>query len=272
MSYGISPYGIGLYGGMVADLSISQAVAISTHVVQVTLTKQPQNILKSLPGDVLNPATWSITRGDTGQGFNILEITKVSETVWDIRTLESFASANVFHTVSSSVLLDTGGSVIDVPRSAQFRGLLDASKATPERRAATRNQAIRDYRNPPAPSGLNSLSGTLIIGTDGDYQLEDGQTLVRKLIYRRLTTIPGSFWHLPNYGAGIRVKEPVPATGLIKLRAEIERQVKLEPEVERVRVSLRQSANSLIITVRARLRPTGQQVTFPLQVPFGVQL
>ncbi len=270
MSYGTSGYGTSAYGGVTPNLSIVNAVAISTNVIRVTFTKEPQNILRSLAGDVLNPGEWSITRGDTGQGFNILEITKFSNLIWDVRVLEPLASSNIVHTIAAPGLLDTGGSLIDNPRSATFPGVLDASKATPERRTAFRNQAIRDLDNPPAPAGTNNSGGSLIIGTDGDYQLQDGPGLVRKLIFRRLTTQRGGFWHLPNYGVGLRVKEPVPGSELIKLQAEIERQVRLEPEVDKVSVRITQSGNALTVLVLAKLRPTGQQVSFPLEVPFGV--
>jgi len=272
MSYGIAPYGTSPYGCVVADLSISNAVAISTHVVRVTLTKAPQALSASLLGDVLNPTTWRVSRGDTSQSFTVLLISKVSNFVWDIRVLEKFASRNVTHTVSSATLLDVGGSLLDVPRSRVFAGILSAAASTPERKAAKRKQGIRDLNNPPAPTGSNSVSGSLVINSEGDYQLHDGPDFIRKLIFRRLTTAKGAFWHLPNYGVGLKVKEPIPGTELVKLRAEIERQIKLEPEVGGVTVTVRQSANSLSILVRATLRPTGQQVSFPLQVPFGVSL
>lgn len=269
MSYGIAPYGISPYGCVVADLSIANAVAVSTHVVRVTFTKEPQAVSPSLVGDVLNPRTWEIIRGDTSQGFTVLIISKVSNLVWDIRVLEKFASKNVAHTVSSGTLLDEGGSLIDLPRDAQFAGVIAAADSTPERVAVQRKQGIRDLNNPVAPSGTNSVSGSLVISSDGDYQLHDGPDFIRKLIFRRLTTGRGAFWHLPNYGLGLKVKQPVPGTELVKLKAEIERQIKLEPEVTEVRATIRQSGNALNIVVLAVLAPTGQQVSFPLQVPFG---
>lgn len=272
MSYGIAPYGISPYGCVTPDLSITSAVVVSTHVVRVTLTKDAQDILRSLAGDVRNPKTWKITRSDTSQSFTVLHISKVSQLVWDIRVLEKFAARYVTHSVSSATLLDAGGSLIDLPRTAQFVGIISAAASTPERVLAGRRHGIRDLNNPPGPSGSNTVGGTLLIGSDGDYQLHDGADFVRKLIFRRLTTMPGAFWHLPNYGVGLAAKQPLPGGGLLKLKSEVERQLKLEPEISKVSATIRQSGNGLNILIRAQLHPSGQQVSFPLEVPFGVSL
>ena len=272
MSFGISPFGTSPYGCVTPDLSISNAIAISTHVVRVTLTKEAQDIIRSIAGDVRNPLTWKITRSDTSQGFTVVKVSKVSQLEWDIRVLEKFASRFVSHSVSSTTLLDAGGSPIDLPRTAQFVGVIAAAESSPERIAAGRRHGIRDLNNPPAPSGSNSVSGSLVISAEGDYQLHDGPDFIRKLIFRRLTTERGAFWHLPNYGVGLKNKQALPGGGLLKLKAEIERQLKLEPEISKVAATIRQSASVLNILIQAQLHPSGQQVQFPLEVPIGVSL
>lgn len=271
MSYGITPYGLGPYGAVEADLTIAHAVAVSTHVVRVFLTKEPQNISAGRTGDVFNPNTWNITRLDTGEGFTVLNVTKYDDTTWDIRVLEKFGSNNVVHNVASATLLDVGGSLIDSPRNSDFQGSTAAAVHTPDRALARQRAGARDFNNPFGPIE-GSPGGTLIITSSGDYQLHGGADMVRKLIYRRLTTQLGAFWHLPNYGVGLRVKEPIPTGDLISLRAEIERQCRLEPEIAAVKATVRQDGNALTILVRASLQPDGQQVSLPIKIPFSVSL
>ena len=108
------------------------------------------------------------------------------------------------------------------------------------------------------------------VSNDGDYQLHGGTDFVRKMIFRRLMTAKGGFRFLPDFGVGLRVKEPLPIGNLISLQKEIEDQVKLEPEVDKVRATVTQDQNHLTVTVFARLKQTGQQLSLPLSIPFGV--
>ena len=58
---------------------------------------------------------------------------------------------------------------------------------------------------------LGAIGGSLRIGADGDYVADEGTELMKKLILRRLLTPKGAFFHLPDYGYGLAVKEPTPA-------------------------------------------------------------
>ncbi len=274
MSYGLEQYGLDAYGSNAAALSgfgILRAVPVATHVVRMHLSEVPQSISSQLPGDVLNPLTWQIIRTDTGVGFTILEISPTPNTrQWDIRVLEPLASSNITHQVATATLIDElGGPLTDPPSIVSFAGILDASLSTPERTAANQKFAIRDLNNPQAALPSGSSGGVYTIGQDGDYQLHGGTDFVRKLIFRRLMTTPGAFRFLPNFGVGLRVKEPLPSGDLITLQKEISEQVKLEPEVDKVRVSVAQNNNQLTVVVQARLKLTGQQISVPFITPFG---
>lgn len=270
MSYGISAYGTSSYGCVPLTLEVANAFAVSTHTIRVTLTKEPQNKLELLAGDVLNPRTWQVTRLDTGVGFTVIGIEPHDDPlVWDVTVLEPLASVNVQHRIISTTLLDTGGSPIDPPRFFDFPGIIAAADFTNDRRLAQRQYNLRDYKNPMFPVGSDGAGGNLIIDSSGDYVLHEGPEFVRKLIYRRLMTVKGGFWHLPNYGVGLRVKEPLPTGDLITLQREISDQIRREPEVESTQVLVSQNQNSLIIRVQARLKATGQNLDFPIVMPFG---
>jgi hypothetical protein len=126
-----------------------------------------------------------------------------------------------------------------------------------------------DLINFPAPR--NPLGGTLQINTSGDYTTAQGRELLKKLIYRRLTTYPGEFFHLPRYGLGIVDKGLSTPGNIIKLRAEVERQATLEPEVERATASVTLSPDgTLLIKVLCVLRADGTTLDVGLQLPAGV--
>lgn len=116
-----------------------------------------------------------------------------------------------------------------------------------------------------------SAGSTLFITSGGDYASQSGNDLVMKLVKRRLISNTGDFFHLPNYGLGLRIKEPIPNVDLRKLAVQIEEQVNLEPEVAESRASLSYAAGSgtLIISLKVRLKATGDVIQTDLTIPSG---
>lgn len=274
MTWGTSAWGVGSWGGAAASMSISYAYAISTSEVLVALTGVPASRSGLLTGDVLNVNSWAVELEDGSASFTVAGIYEYDgPLLWVVRILEVFPDNNVLLTVRATGLLDANGGLIDLPNDADFYGVVDVAVATPTAVAATRNYGLRDLANPMVPtSGTGAdtnISGTMII-RGGDYALVDGPELLRKLIIRRLLTVPGDFFHLPKYGVGLRVKHPLPVSDLIKLQTEIRRQVLLEREVDECVVRLSQGDSSLTIVVRARLRATGQQVDATIDTPFAM--
>lgn len=272
--WGTGAWGTGPWGGATPQppLAIENAVATSTKEVTVTLNRDPQEIAPTVPGDALNPATWIIQRLDTSAFFSVLAVTKVTDLEYAIAVLEDFGSEKVTHRVSAPTLLDETGSPITSPNSADFLGVKYTDRANQVADAARRANAIRDVANPPVPATKDGsvVGGTLVINSGGDYELETGAPLLKKLITRRLLTTRGAFFHLPDYGVGLGVKELLPAADLIKLRGEILRQVRREPEVEDVGVTLALgTSNDLTVTVVAKLRRTGEPVALSLGVVEG---
>jgi hypothetical protein len=225
----------GAWGSTALSLSslfVVSAAALNTRTVRVVLSALPQQAGIAIPNDILNPATWTVQRLDTAAFFTVLLIDPTADPLsFDVTVLEDFGPVSVTHRVTAATLKSVLGALIGSPDYADFLGLSSANAVAP---VAPRT---RDYANAPTP--FNPLGGTLQITAAGDYATIGGKELLRKLIVRRLITSPGEFFHLPEYGVGLRVKEPLPAADLTKLRAEIERQILLEPDVVSVRVSLR---------------------------------
>ena len=266
-----------IYGAAALGLgtSILSARALSTRMVEVTLSGEPLHSSNFVPGDALNPATWTVQRNDTLAFLHPVSVTPFSPLVYGVLTLEEFADVSVLHSVSSNTLKDAAGYPLKPPTKASFYGLLDENEVSQAARLAKQRVTSRDLSNPQVPASMPSfMGGTLLIGSSGDYINVSGKALVHKLIVRRLITRPGDFFHLPKYGIGLRDKEPIPAGNLGKLRAEIERQIRLEPEVADVSVTLTLASNGVLtIQPRVKLRPTGEVVAFSLPLsPTGLSL
>lgn len=265
-----SVYGAATSG---AGTSILKALAVSTRDVQVSLSGEPLRSSAFGSGDALNPATWSVQRLDTAVLLTPVNVVAISPLVYQITTLEEFGPVEVTHRISSSTLLDSAGNLLKPPRQADFAGVLNEDAVKSSSAAARQRGGASDLANYPATVQLEGLGGTLRVSGGGDYVLVSGAELVRKLIMRRLVTRPGDFFHLPAYGIGVSNKEPVTGPALGRLRDEVVRQVKLEPEVQEASASLLLDSNGILTAqVRAKLRATGQAVDVTQELQSGVTL
>lgn len=269
LPWGISPWGIGLP----MPVTIQNVFAAGDRLVRVILSGEPQHQTSTADGDALNPLTWSVTVPSEGRTLTVIGVVEIDQTTYDLITLEQFASHLTQMQVESPDLRDVSGTPISPTLSATFAGVKLEATSTLEKRTTRQGFALRDLANPPTPN--SPVGGTLQITSAGDYKSVEGAALVKKLIVRRLVSKPRDFFHLPNYGIGLREKEPLPANDLVKLKKAIEQQVQLEPEVDEVKaaVSFDYANNVLLIQLRVLLKKTGQQIQFALPIPAnGVQL
>lgn len=254
--WGTVPWGLGPWGfGAEARLFFTNAFPISDRILRVTLSREPRHTSALHAGDALNPRSWTVYRNDTNQVFTVLAVRPGSlHLVWDLYLLQALGPWGVEHTVISTNLRDSSGTLLGDPNSFEFQGCL-----TPAEQPKAK---IREYDL--------ANDGTLKIDSSGDYAKVQGEALLRKLITRRLLTLPGTLFFLTDYGLGIRIKEPLNTTSLVALRAEVERQIKQEPEVSNVSVSLRMSTDGVLtISVKARLT-NGTEAT--VAVPVGTKV
>jgi len=108
---------------------------------------------------------------------------------------------------------------------------------------------------------LSQIAELGLKGKPGDYEEDSGISLIKKLIIRRLLTPKGGFFHLPDYGLGFAVKEPINPTRLVELKTDIERQCKLEPEIGSVSAVISVGSDGVTIVTIAGTTRSGQ--------PFG---
>lgn len=264
-AWGGSPWGTGLSAGV---LSIGALYPVGSHVLRVEFTSAPE-ARPGFPGSALDPDLWTVTRLDTLERLYVLSVGVYdAPLVFDLLLQKPLGSNNALHRIQTTGIRDPSGSYI-APITADVGGTLDHDLATVQRRIVRRRQALTDLRSVSSPY-IDQFGGSLRVTAAGDYERESGVSLVRKLILRRLMTRPGEFYHLPKYGLGIRVKEPLPNQSMVVMKNAIQKQVMLEPEVADASVSLTQYAdkNILLIQVQARLRKTGE--TFSLDLPIDL--
>lgn len=258
MGWGIGSWGTSEWGsGVAEELFVVSAFALNTNTVRVLLSRAPR--WGRQPGDAGDPSAWAVI-APRGRALTVLAVKRgPTRRHVDLTVLQAFDPFPAPHVVRTATIRTPVGALITAPLEATFEGI-----------AATRPGpgVLSDLRNPPFGSDVQA-GGTFSVGANGDYQQHSGEELLRKLLVRRLTTTPGGFFHLPGYGIGLRVKEPLTTQDLTKLRAEIERQLAREPEIDtaRVRLTLSPQDGVLVVAVRAILSRTQEQVTVEVPVP-----
>jgi hypothetical protein len=252
MGYGLSPYGLSSYGSVLGSISVASAWAISTHGVRVNLTSEPQHDDQFDPGDALNVATWTV-EAVGGAPRTVIGASMHDDVSVDLLLLEALGNHLAEHEVTAIGLLGVGAIPATSPVSALFRGVVQTMD--PIDAVAVEAFRNRDLANPPFQLGRGlGTAGALVIGPDGDYETEAGPPLIRKLLLRRLGTPRGAIRHLPRYGLGIAVKEPIPGSGrLAEIRAEIESQALEEPDVSAATARLQMDrSGTLFVQLDAR--------------------
>lgn len=256
-SWGLSPWGL----GSPVPVFMVSAIATSERTIEVSFSAPPQQVSPILMGDALNPAMWSVV----ANGVSLLVLTVAAPgapnaTTFTLYTLDKLRPFLIEHVVAAPLLRDPFGNPIAAPTSISCDG---CSYFPPARSP----RALVDIAN--VPASPTELSGTYVVGSDGDYLVEAGEPFLKKLIYRRLVTAPGEFFWLPNtYGIGLRVKEPLGSASLVKLQAIVQNQLKQEPEFSEVAARLTLGPEGILtVTVTAVLASTNQQVIVPVAVP-----
>lgn len=259
VGFGISPYGVSPYGfGPSLALSITSARAMSIRSLWVVLSAEPLNTSAQRPGDALNPGVWLVIALATGRVLAVRRVLRVSATVYNLILLERLDPHPANHFVSATQLLDPTLTPIVAPTSALFDGIAEQAQPSPKQLVGTDLK----YQQP----GVYEMTG------EGDYAISDEITVLKKIILRDLSSLPGAFFHLPvgEFGLGVRVSEPIPSTDLVKLKKEVSRRITSYPEIESAEVSISLSGNGvLIIAFRAKtIQGDGMEGNVEVQTSF----
>jgi len=244
---------------------------VSTNAIRVTFSIPVKQINPAGPTDALNPDNYLVTSPNAtlpllqyvtpAGGAPVLDPeplvevtvanptapTTVVELVFD-QALP--AGALLFITPQDIVSADVG-----VPIVATQFFLEVFAEGRPARPLPGQSLDARfDLANPQTPTDAgNDPLGTFQFSEAGDIANDTGRAYLRKRIFRRLSTSPGGFFHLSDYGLRPRDKAAVTATLLRELQRDIEAQVAGEPDVVAVRARLREIAPG-VVGVRLRVQ------------------
>lgn len=95
------------------------------------------------------------------------------------------------------------------------------------------------------------LLGTYVLDSRNDIDIHTGLESLKKRVVRRLLTVPGQFYHLPNYGAGLVVKQLFSAAELGRVQSEVLKQVLEEDDIiEASAAATSPAPGVLVVTVR----------------------
>ena len=250
------------------EFSVASAKATSSKTYVVQFTKAPVILSPIGPNDAANLANVELVRLDTNEVIPLLAAGPIpgEPLLVEFLLLGIFASHLITYETRHVNLLGVFGETLVDPKTAQFAGMAQ------EQAIRERTQALVDYFNPQAEGDL--INGGLVVATNADYEFEGGVSLMRKLIIRRVVTAQDEFIHLSDreYGLGVRPKLIYTEADIIQFRAQLDREVRKEPEIAEARsqVTIRPD-HELIVIVRAKLRTTEQQIEVSVPLDFSSQ-
>jgi hypothetical protein len=248
-----------------AGFFLESALASGSSTFQVAFSEPPKFSSPIGADDAANLDNWTLTNEDTGQPVSLLAVSAVpgEPAVLQFTIFGRFTSAlTVYRITGADALVSAVGNLLVSPKFTDFFGMpasVSAPQATP----------LLDIDSP--QSQPNEFGGALVVDSSGDYRLQGGPALLKKLIFRRLTTAPGEFYHLSDqdYGVDLRPKELFTPQDLVALKTTIERQVLREPEVAAVRAVVTLSGdNVLTVALSVQMQRTNQR--FSMSVPLSL--
>jgi len=269
--WGVGPYGGTSWGGSGAmgatDISfyVLRAFAMTSQSIVVVLSAKPTESSPIGTGDALNRDTWVIQDLDTGVALTVLDAaiySPISNAI-QLWTMEEFTGHLDTYRVSTTTLTkDYQAGTIGTPNYADLYGCPVDMAATPA------DGSPVDIHNPPTPE---SPAGALSNKSGGDYQLESGEKMFRKVIVRAITWSKDACFHLAgqDFGEGeqLRLNENYSSADILKLKKRTLVQLGRVPEIRDPQVSITLDAQEVLtIYVSATIKATGATVSTALPV------
>lgn len=254
--YGIIPYGFGEFGNVI-PFALTNAHARGTHKVRVRLSQEPLHANPFSEGDVLAPASWRLTRLDTGVRNPVIGVKPTSALEeWDLYLLNQLGPFFIQHEIVAVELKSAAGILIVPPRTARFAGI-------------EKQRLLAPY---PESRGIIDLKNDSLFGGSGlqpnaaGYALHGRDEALKKRLFRRLTQP----WIAdPAFGLGLQSKALL-QDGLPALKKKVEEQLQLDPEVSSVRAELVYRPGGVLI-ISCRVTPNfGGAVGFDVSVEGSV--
>lgn len=247
-AWGFSPWG----GGADDELALLEAHAVRENCVRLSFSV-PVRLLRDLaPRDGAILSKYAITADSSTTGLDGLPARPVRPAKAELALVENAGGALVdvwtdrplshhpsLYTVTVLDLFSTAGAPLALgSNTASFFGV-QAAILAPHVDNVSVGTDLANPVNPNASIG-SQIAGSYVVDASGDYAADKGLASYRKRVLRRIFTRKGAFAHLPSYGVGLldRVKKLARPSDKASLLADIETQVKREPETKSCSPSL----------------------------------
>lgn len=284
-AFGTSPLGtdLGPFGGP-GLITILGVLPLGENSVSLVWDRVPTSYSPALTYSATNPANYSITAVDpstpTVDGVYVppgklipkrdplpaslaVDPDDRSQVILSVDTPFEKTVEYVLEILPK--IVGIAGETFAGPTSFQFSAVKPAVVLQTKSRKA---EQYRDfaYYTFPRPDGGPSLVYEFDPNTD--IGIQDGQSSLKKRIFRRLLSDRGGFSFLPGYGVGLKVKSLARGGRLQELASEVEAQVKQEPDVLDAGAScaLRVTTGGTFVVVQVRAKTRDGDEALSLEV------
>lgn len=244
---------------------------VSSNHMRVYFSEEPRHASPLGPTDVQNRLNWVIS---------VLSGSGTTPIVEDVENVQKnplpFATGawSVDLVVDRKILAPTTYLVVASAAIVAANGTDLLGSPPNDRGSAPGIMAIPPRQTPQLSSSAGGIDffydffkGTYQTDGKNDVTVHAGNEYLKKRILRRLISSPGGFFHLSNYGVGLRSKELFDASGLGKIRQRVLDQVLQEDDVQDVQVSVASpAAGELLVFVEVHPK-SGIVFTLNLDVP-----
>jgi hypothetical protein len=265
MGFGSGGFGAVPFGATFsAGPSVRLAYVSSRNAIDVEFTGPLSAVDATIATDALNPDNWALTVPVLSTAFlPFVQVVESYDGGARIRVIfdADLTDGETYIVTVDGAVLDVTGAPVSAPLSAEVivptLGFVSVTDSLPR-------ELRTDIRS---VAGAKAVSGTPRYDETGDLANESGADYLKKRILRRAALLRGSVFHLPNYGAGKRLKTVITPAWLSNYQAEMKAQVLLEPDVSAVVVTVTRLASNI---VRVAIRPTTVQGEIVPQIVFTV--
>jgi hypothetical protein len=253
----------GAGAGSVAYMRL--AIVSGRNAIDAEFTASLQVLDATIADDALNPDNWTLTAADPTSHIPFIQVVEALD---DGATIRIYFDADLTDGATYTIAIDSSvpdadGNPITAPYDADvvvpLLGFVPVVARLPgEQRVDVRSAA----------SAYKKVGGTPRYDATGDLANETGADYLRKRIIRRVTHVRGSIFHLPNYGAGKRLKTLITPAKMAAYQAEVKAQVLREPDVRGAEVAVERIAANVL---RISIKPTDVTGAVLPEIVFSVK-
>ncbi len=248
-SFGVTPFGIGPFGGP-GTMTLINVLPVAANEV-IAFFDVPPHLEEAFAFSVINLRNWTLAAVDpsiestTIPGLVFVpkgEIVPTRAPTFVVATIDEDDETQVhlFTDATLEQFVRYDAAVNPLIRGADCELLVGAAtkrfKALvpgPQKRGRfVQEDRFRDWDNTLFPVDPKQPEGTWKLEPSQDIALHAEDASLRKRLFRRITARPGDFPHLGrNYGVGIRIKALTRSGDLQGLANSIAEQCRREPDV-----------------------------------------